>query len=61
MHVRYQKGDDSLAEADFVIPVAPREDTHWWYPFLGCAFVGVLLGILGAFAFMMWRRRRVPL
>jgi hypothetical protein len=61
MHVRYQRGNDALAEADFIIPVAAYEDPRWWYPFLGCAVLGAVVGFFGMFAFILWRRRHSPL
>lgn len=42
--VRYQKGERSLAEADFRLPVESREEPYVWLPLAVSALLGAILG-----------------
>jgi hypothetical protein len=58
LSVRYQRGIETLAEADFEIPVAPYEDPRWWWPFVGVGTITALAGVVLAVGFMRWKTRR---
>lgn len=57
LFARYQKGDDSLAEADFILAVAPKEVPITAYvPLVVAAITGCAFGLA---ALWVYTRRRV--
>jgi len=60
LYVRYQNGDETVVETDFVIPVEPYDKPYWWVPLAGSAAAGALGALMIAgVAFFFFRRRNV--
>jgi hypothetical protein len=58
VYVRFQKEDETLAEADFVIPVSPYEDPEWWHRYaiaLAALAAGLLGGASALYGWNQWR------
>lgn len=60
LFVRYQRDNESLAEADFTMMIAPKETPITAYVPLGAATVlGCLLGFGAAWALMRWWSKKI--
>lgn len=59
LSVRYQKGEETLAEADFTIPVEPYREPYWWKSLALAASAGVIVAsIVFALVLLIMRARR---
>lgn len=60
LFVRYQRGDESLAEADFIMSIAPKETPLTDYiPIVGAIVLGCVIGFGATWALAQRRSKKI--